>query len=145
MSDAPITSFVLKGNLKNNESLQYDFVNNECRLGLWKLCILNVGYECLFEKRVLASVNEFVQINTNLVRGHQSKDGVLENYNVPMAHFLLKGSKGEKKMINFDKTWFYINSPGDQLNLYFLNPLTNEKTININIDIFVTVLIQQIK
>ena len=145
MSDAPINAFVLKGNLKNDDYLQYTFVNNECRLGLWKLCILNVGYDCLFEKRILPTVNEFVQISTNLVRGHQIRNDVVENYNLPMAHFLLKGTKNEKKIVNFDKTWFYINSPGDQLKLFFSNQLTEAKTLSLNIDIFVTVLIQQIK
>jgi hypothetical protein len=148
MSDAPIKSYVLRGNLndlKNGNCLVYDFVNSECRLGLWKICVLNVGYEILEETRVAGAVNQLVQISTNFVRDHRFNNSTIENYSPSLVDFLLKGTKSEKKLFTFDKTWFYVNCAGDQIKLYFLNSLNGNSLPLMNINIFITILLQKIK
>jgi hypothetical protein len=147
MSDAPIRTYVLRGNLSalKDNSLDYSFANNECRLGLWKICVLNVGYEILVEKRVIANVNELVQISSNFVRDHKYNNSVIENYSPSLADFSLKGSKFDKKIIAFDKTWFYVNCAGEKLRLFFSNSLDGESLASMNINIFVTILLQQMK
>jgi hypothetical protein len=148
MSDAPIKTYVLRGNLNNltsNQYLTYNFINSECRLGLWKICVLNVGFECLVDKKTNPAINEFVQISSNFVTDHRLDHSIVENYSPALADFLMKANKLEKKLIVFDKTWFYVNCPGEQLKLSFSNSLNGDNLASLNINIFVTILLQQVK
>jgi hypothetical protein len=144
MSDAPIKTFVLRGNLQRltkDEYLFYRFANNECRSGLWKMCILNVGHRI----EVPSPISQFVQISSNFVKDHRLTDGVLESYSIALCDFLIKGRKNDASIETFDKTWFYVNCAGDELRLYFSNSLTGVRLGPMNINIFVTILIQQVR
>ena len=148
MSDAPIKTYVLRGNLTkltNGNCLVYNFANHECRLGLWKICVLNVGYEILVDRKVTPTVNELVQISSNFVRDHRFNNSIVENYSPSLADIPLKGNKQEKKIIVIDKTWFYVNCPGDQLKLFFSNSLNGNAIPSMNINLFVTILLQQVQ
>jgi hypothetical protein len=148
MSDAPVKTYVLRGNLNkltNEKYLTYNFVNSECRLGLWKICVLNVGFECLVDKKTNPTINEFVQISSNFVTDHKVENSIVVNYSPALADFLMKANKAEKKLIVFDKTWFYVNCPGEQLRLSFSNSLNGSVLDSFNVNIFITVLLQQIK
>jgi hypothetical protein len=147
MSDAPIKSYVLRGNLSkltNGNCLVYNFANSECRLGLWKICVLNVGYEILVDKRE-SIVNELVQISSNFVRDNKFNNFIVENYSPSLADFQLKGNKPDKKLFEFDKTWFYVNCAGDQLKVFFSNSLNGNSLPSLNVNLFITILLQQVK
>ena len=147
MSDAPLRTIVLRGNLlklTKDEFLSYRFANNECRTGLWKICVLNVGYHIVIPDRA-PPVSEFVQISSNFVKDHRFGSEGVERYSTALCDFLMKGPKNERKLISFEKTWFYVNSAGDELNLYFLNSLNGLPLTKFNVNIFITVLLQQIR
>ncbi len=147
MSDAPIRTYAVRGNLSqlaNGNCLEYNFANSECRIGLWKICVLNVGYEILVEKKE-SVVNELVQISSNFVKDHRFSNFIIENYSPSLADFLMKGNKPEKKLITFEKTWFYVNCAGDQLKLFFSNSLNGNSIPSLNVNILITILLQQVR
>jgi hypothetical protein len=147
MSDAPIKTFILRGNLQKltkDEFLYYRFANNECRMGLWKICVLNVGYHITSAVPV-SQISEFVQISSNFVKDHRFVNSGNESYSVALCDFLMKGPKNERKLIQFDKTWYYVNCGGDELRLYFRNSMNGEQLPSTDINIFVTILLQQVR
>ena len=137
MSDIPIKSFVLQGNL-TLPYLSYQFANNETQNGLWQITIKDISYSSI------AEVNYIVRLSTNLVKDLRFRNNKRETYHPCIATFLLKAKPSEKKKFQFERNWFQINCSDSELRLHFINAET-EKAISSDCLIFVTVLLQQIK
>ena len=139
MSDAPIKTCFLKGQLKtlNQEFLSYNLCekNVDISHGLWNICILNSCFDMKDTNGV------FCGVSCNLVKELMYSDtNEIKSFFPTIATFLLKG----QKIVYLDKTWFTINNQSNQLRLYLTN-IQNNKTISNDCTIYLTVLLQRIK
>lgn len=119
----------LKVRLPSNSGI---LINN------WQCCVKSVSIECK------ESVNNFISINTNLVSDLKyNKNGFIESFNPTIVQFYLKGNKDEKKFISFEKTWFPVNSPKEEIILKLIDTFSGEEFLK-NIKISVFLLLQRV-
>jgi hypothetical protein len=137
MSDAPIKTYLLRGNLNRGRF----FVTPICTestnisIGLWNLCISSI---CLDTKD---SNGVFCSILCNLVIDKQlNLESKVETSNPPIATIFLKG----RKIVYIDKTWFTINNQCSDIKLFFVNLQTQQPPL-IDCELYVTVLLQRVK
>jgi hypothetical protein len=138
MSDAPLKTTFLSGNLQR----QSDFLNHICdqstnlSLGLWNICISSIFINTKDQNGV------FCSISCNLVKDKRInvKTKNLETYNPSISAVFLKG----RKIVYLDKTWFTINNQCTDLKLFFTNIETQEH-IEMDCELYITVLLQRIK
>jgi hypothetical protein len=137
MSDAPLKSKVLSGNIRRaNLSSEICEQSTNISTGLWNICVASI---CLDTKD---QNGLFCAVSCNLVKDKKlnANTKVLETYNPVIATVFLKG----RKIVYLDKTWFTINNQCTEIKLFFSNIQTNEQII-IDCDLHVTVLFQRIK
>jgi hypothetical protein len=144
MEAYPIKSVVLKGNLNtSNSTLSYNLINVHsaaCKKNIWEICVKEVGYH----NKSNATISQFAQIQCNLVHDLRLKDLQTQNYLPSIASVLIKATNQERKIVYFEKTWFEINTPNDEIRLTFKDVIS-EREILLNCDVFVTLLIRQKK
>jgi hypothetical protein len=138
MSDAPIKSFFLSGNLNSIEHLSYQFASSETRNGLWQMCIKSVAF------RSNEDLNNIVALSTNLVQDLRIQGYQRETYYPVINTFLLKGKPNETKIVQFEKLWFQINYSNSNLKIFLTDVERNEK-VSCQCNIYATILLQQIK
>jgi hypothetical protein len=142
MDNFPIKSFILKGNLNVLKSnLTYNLLNVQSvslKKNLWELCIKDVA----FENKTNANISQFVHIHCNLVHDLRLQEFKTQNYLPSIASVLFKATNREKKIVYFEKTWFEVNTPNDEIRLIFRDAM-NETDILTNCDVVVTVLMRQ--
>ena len=126
-------SILIEGNLKDNISMQ--LLPNEFSQGIWNICLSSIIYsvQSVDVRRIFSSVS------CNLVTSQKYSKRVnqLVNYELPLAIFVFESTK-KVRHINFDKTWFQINTFSSKVILTFEDL---EKHIDINYDCDVKVLI----
>ena len=144
MDDFPIRSVILKGNLITlNSTLTYNLLNVQAvasKKHVWEICVKEIGYE----NKTNASISQFAQIQCNLIHDIRLHDFKTQSYLPSIACLLLKAANREKKIVYFEKTWFEVNTPNDEIRLTFKD-ITTEREITTNCDIFVTLLMRQKK
>lgn len=138
----PIKSLLLNGNLKNlNGELKLKIPFEELRIGLWQICILDVGFEAL-EK-----INLIVSISTNFVTDIKyNQSDFIETYSPTLSLILLKNTSATstKSVVHLEKNWFFVNNLSEHLNLNFKN-VSDNNPVNSNCNVYVTVLMQRKK
>jgi hypothetical protein len=140
MSDLPIKSVVLKGNLRDNLcTLDYS-LSTEDKSGLYQVCVRNI----LYENKSIKNINHFALINCNLVKDVRQYQYSTQVYLPSIANVLFKATPTEKKIVNYENTWFFVNAPNDVIKISFIDPAT-EAPLNLNCEVFVTVLLRQQK
>ena len=138
MSDVPIKSVVLNGNLKDNNYLSYNLANSETRHGLWQVAVKDITIA------IYSEINVIGQISTNLIRDLRIRHNKTETFNPIISTVLLKGKNGDKKLQQFELVWFQITSSDTEIKIYITNAETNT-IINADCAFFITLLLQQIK
>jgi hypothetical protein len=137
MSDAPIKTSVLNGNL-NSGTLSSQICENSTNIsnGLWNISFPTFCFDSKDQNGLFCSVS------CNLVKDKrfnpQTKQ--LETYNPVLASLFLKG----RKIVYIEKTWFTVNNQCSDIILYFTNMQTN-RTLTIDCEMFVTILFQRVK
>jgi hypothetical protein len=138
MSDLPIKSIVLKGNLRDT-SLNY-VLSTDDKNELFQVCVKEV----LYQNKSTGNISLFAQMKCNLVKDLRQFQHSTQIYLPTIASTLFKASTTEKKIVYYEKTWFYVNAPNDVIKISFTDPAT-EAALNINCEVFVTVLLRQRK
>ena len=140
MSDLSIKSISLKGNLSDPLcTLKYD-LKIDCKNSLLQVCVKDIS----FENKSNGNISLFAQVKCNLVKDSRQFQLSTQSFLPSIASVLFKVSPADKKITYFEKTWFYVNTPDDEIKISFVNPST-ERPLNINCDVFVTVLLKQLK
>ncbi len=138
MSDAPIKTYVLTGNLNRRGTLSTELCqeNTNISIGLWNMCISSICIDCKDQNGL------FCTISCNLVKDKQLNPvtKVLQNSNSSIAAVFLKG----RKIVYLDKTWFTINHQSSELKLFFSN-FQNNELLFADCELFVTLLFQRVK
>jgi hypothetical protein len=137
MSDLPIKSVVLKGNLRDSSSTLNYVLSTDDKNRLFEVCVNDVSYQ----NKSNANISSFSQIKCNLVKDLRQYEQSTQIYLPTIANILLKATPTEKKINFYDKTWFFVNAPNDVIKVSFVNP-TTEAALNINCEVFVTVLLR---
>ena len=138
MNRCQIKSLSLSGSLTNG-LLLYTLAKNELTEGIWQLSVRDFGY--------LVRVNntsQFVQIACNLIKDLREKNYVVQNYMPVIASAKIEGQEHQKKIVYFEPVWFQITTPERIISLYFRNPFS-EELVQINCDVFVTLLLQRVQ
>jgi hypothetical protein len=132
MSDAPIKTYVLNGNLNRSSTLSIQICDQSSNIfvGLWNICIASVCIDCKDQNGVFSSVS------CNLIKDKQFNSFL----NPPIATLFLKG----RKIVYLDKTWFTINNQCPDVKLFFSN-VQNNDTLNIDCELHVNILLQRVK
>ena len=100
---SPIKSVVISGNLFDGISYKLCPIT-EFSDGVWNLSLFALGYNCN-----LRDIDYICSVSCNLITAQKyNLRNEVELYEQPLGIFVLK--TGPKKTINFEKTWFYINS-----------------------------------
>lgn len=132
-------SLNIKGNLNSsNPALSINLINCNFRKGLWYMCIKDIAYE----NKSRTSFSQFAQVKCNLVKDLRYFERCTQSYLPSLQTILFKASSLEKKITYFEFNWFQINNPEDILKLTFVDP-KSENRIEINCEVFVTVLLKQ--
>jgi hypothetical protein len=138
MSDAPIKTSILNGNLNRNSTLSNQICEYSSNIsnGLWNICFPTFCFDAKDQTGIFASVT------CNLVKDKRFNPETkqLETYNPVLASLFLKG----RKIVYIEKTWFTINNQCSDVVLYFTNIQTNRK-VTIDCEMFVTILFQRVK
>jgi hypothetical protein len=138
MSNAPIKSSVLNGNLNTGGSLSSQICDQSSNIsiGVWNICLSTICLDCKDPNGL------FCEVSCNLVKDKRFNPETkqIETYNPSIATVFLKG----RKIVYVEKTWFTVNNQCNDLKLFFTNIETN-KQIVIDCRIFVTLLFQRMK
>jgi hypothetical protein len=138
MSDAPIKTSVLNGNLNRGGTLSNEICqqSSNISLGLWNICLSTVCIDCK------DSNGFFCSVSCNLVKDKRLNPETkqLETYNPTIATIFLKG----RKIVYVEKTWFTINNQCSNVTLYFSN-IQTKKLLVTDCEMNVTLLLQQMK
>jgi hypothetical protein len=138
MSDAPIKSYILTGNLNRRGLLSTELCqeNTNISIGLWNVCVSSLCFDC----KDLNGL--FSKISCNLVIEKQLNPvtKMLETSNSNIGAVFFKG----RKIVYLDKTWFTINHQSSELKLFFSNFQNNEPLL-IDCEVYVTLLFQRVK
>jgi hypothetical protein len=137
MSDLPIKSVLLKGNLRDNQSTLNYFLSAEDKSSLHQVCVKNIFYQ----NKSNSNISLFALINCNLVKDARQFQYSTQIYNPTIANILIKATPTEKKIVNFENTWFFVNAVNDVIKISFIDP-TTEAPLNVNCEVFVTVLLR---
>ncbi len=140
MSDLPIKSIVLKGNLRDTDCTLNYVLSTDDKNGLFQVCVKDI----LYQNKSNGNISIFAQMKCNLVKDLRQFQHSTQSYLPSIANILFKASPTEKKIVNYEKTWFYVNAPNDVIKISFVDPAT-ELSLNINCEVFVTVLLRQRK
>lgn len=141
MCDYFLKALSLKGNLSDRESeIRLSLPNLNFKSSTWLVCLRDISYE----NKSTQSLSVFAQIRCNLVRDLRLHNLATQSYMPVIGTVLIKASSREKKIVYFEKCWFEINAPDDTLKITFVDPIT-EKPLTNNFDIFVSVLLKQLK
>jgi hypothetical protein len=132
MSDAPIKTYFMYGNLNTGGSLSKAICEQSTNItiGLWNICVDSICVDCKDQNGF------FCAISCNLVKDKQLNTII----NPRIATVFLKG----RKIIYLEKTWFTINNPSLEIKIFFTNIQTNEM-ISIDCDLNINILLQRVK
>jgi hypothetical protein len=132
MSDAPIKTYFMTGNLNTDEYLSTAICEQSTNIsiGLWNICIDSVCVDIKDQNGF------FCSISCNLVKDKKFNTII----NPRIATVFLKG----RKIIYLDKTWFTINNLCSEIKLFFTN-IETQKILSINCDLHVNLLLQRVK
>ncbi len=104
MSDLPIKSVVLKGNLRDNLcTLDYS-LSTEDKSGLYQVCVRNI----LYENKSIKNINHFALINCNLVKDVRQYQYSTQVYLPSIANVLFKATPTEKKLLTMKIRGFLL-------------------------------------
>ena len=135
-----MTTHVLKCiNLNENSSLKYSLSVN-FKKNIWLISVKDIAYE----NKATANLSAFAYIRCNLIHDLRVHEASTQSFWPPIGTVLLKANAREKRITYFEETWFQINAPNDVLILQFVDP-THETPLNLNCDIFITLLLKQLK
>jgi hypothetical protein len=138
MSDAPIKTTYLKGNLNQGATFSSQICEQSTNIshGLWHICVSSICIDCKDPN------GAFCSISCNLVKDKKlnSVSKIIEQCNPSIATVFVKG----RKIVYVDKTWFIINNQCTDLKLFFSNIETNDRLL-IDCELVVTLLLQRIK
>jgi hypothetical protein len=134
---APIKSYLLKTNLKN-QKLSLKLPRDTFVKGIWQINIRQI----MFEKSTNSS--HFVCISTNFIRGYDVQEGGIKMNYPPLKIFLMKSNPSEKKSVSFDVMWHYINNIESEF-FFFLTDLDTEQPLTLDCKVHMLLDIQQVK
>jgi hypothetical protein len=140
MNDLSIKSVSLKGNLSDPRCTLSYSLGNDSKNSIFQLCIKDIA----FENKSNNNISSLAQVKCNLVKDLRQFDYSTQSFLPTIASVLFKVTPTEKKITYFEKTWFLVNSQDDVIKISFTNPST-ELPLNENCDVFVTVLLKQLK
>jgi hypothetical protein len=148
MSNAPIKTLFLKGNLKDGIKIKlYPF--SEFQQGRWNFSISQLIFNLKNEVNIngkVQSVKEICGLLCNFIKGTQySVKNEIETIYQNLYMFILQGLKSEKKLINFEKKWSLINNLSEELKIYVTNLADSAIFEEIESDFYVLVLLQRIE
>jgi len=142
MSNAPIKTLLLKGNLKNNFISAKLYPVTEFTQGRWNFCVSQMIY---YLKEDLVK-DKICGISTNLIKGQVfNTSNEIETVFQTLNIFLIQGKKNQKKLINFDKTWSLINNFSEDLNIYVSSIGNDDDISQINCEVFILINLQRIQ
>lgn len=140
----PCHNIFLSGNLKNNNCISITVPFDDICTNLWQLCLNQISYECLSD-----NINALLAISCNLITdlnfnvSHQ----VVKQQPI-LWQLICKGSKKEIKSMQFNQNWFYITNSQKEIKLTFYLLHDGQKSnnvLNLNCDVYVTMLLQRVK
>ena len=134
---APLKSVIISGNLNN--SVVYKLCPiTEFSEGIWNLTLLSVGYSCN-----VPNFNSVCSLSCNLITSSKFNSNFeVELYEQPLGMFLIKS--GPPATINFEKTWFHINTLSNELKISIKNERNREK-LKVDCDMYIQVLFRRVK
>ncbi len=132
-----IKSLFVSGSMSNGY-LTYSLAKNELSDGIWRLCVRDFGYSVTRN-----NPSQLIQISCNLIRDIREKNSALQNYLPVIATAKIEGQIGDKNIVYYEPIWFQVTTPEKNILLYFRNSF-NEELMELNCDIFVTLLLQRI-
>ena len=115
----PLKTIFVEGNLSKDLIFKKHLPseNGILTTGNWNFCLSNLTF--LINHQTPFSISEFINITTNLISAYQENiTGSHVLSYVPIQRFHLQGEAKTKKLINFDKTWFNVNSASDSLKIF---------------------------
>lgn len=136
--DFPIKSVVIVGNL--NSSLKYKLCPlTEFSEGKWNMCLYSAAYSCNIN-----DVNSICSISCNLVKAQKyNLNNEIELYEQPLGICQIQ-SVVSKRTFNYEKTWFYINSLSNELEISIKNE-SNQQKLSINCEMYIQLLFRRVK
>ena len=136
--DFPVKSVIIVGNL--NRTLKYKLCPlTEFSEGKWNLSLFSAAYSCNTN-----DVNEICSITCNLVKAQKyNLNNEVELYEQPLGICQIQ-SAVSKKTFNYEKTWFYINSLSNELEISIIN-LTDQQKLSINCEMYIQLLFRRVK
>jgi RNA recognition motif-containing protein len=148
MSDSAIKTLLLKGNLQSPCSIKL-YPLSEYQQGRWNICIAQLIYDIKnnveIEGRVIPA-KEICSLTTNFVKSIQySSTNQLTTVFQSLKVFILQGSKNDKRIVNFEKTWSLINNFNEELKV-FVNNISDSLIFDeLQCDFYIVVHLQRIK
>ena len=142
MSNGPIKTFYLKGNLRNNVISTTLYPISEYSQGRWNFCVSQMIYHIKQDN----IQDEICGLSTNFIKSTKfTSNNQIETIYQILNVFLIQGKLNQKKVINFEKTWSLINNFSEELKIY-VNSLPRDQIVNeIDCDIYILILLQRIQ
>lgn len=131
------------GNLKNSNTISIQVPHEDIKTNLWQFSFndLSVSFN---EKG-----NFICGLSSNYVTDIKYNDSKqIVSYCPILCQTLFNGRQNELKLIRFEKSWFYISNPDVELKIVFqklINGKVSNVMLNIDCDIYVTILLQRVQ
>jgi len=113
---------LVKGKLSENIIYQIWDPDSDIRNGIWAICLEKVIVKFQADQKVFISFC----VKTNLVdQTKQDLQGRVNKLNTCLGVFSCKGNKTDEVLVhNVNQTWFPINVPSTELQVFLENPFS---------------------
>lgn len=137
-------SILISGILSNTNSLSKLLPFDDIKSNLWQISINELSFKVLDNE-----LNHLCGISCNFVTdlAFNNEKQVIKSQPI-LWQVLLKGSINNQVKLVFDKSWFYVTNPQEELVItlfHFENGQISTKILNIKCELYVTVLLQRVK
>lgn len=136
-------SVLLSGNLKKTNELKLRLPFEDILSNLWQISLNEIAISYKGTANILCGIScNFVNDIT------YNKVNQITNYSPILWQILFKGKNLEKQINRLEKSWFYLTSAKDELVLtfhLFSEGVVSDKPLNLDCDVFATLLLQRVK
>lgn len=134
---------IITGNLLKTNTLSLKLPFEDISTNLWQISISQIAQS--YNK----SGKQLCGISCNFVKDikYNSNNQIISCFPI-LWQIILSGNVADKKVYNFEKSWFYITSTQQELILQFhpyVNGKITDNVVNLDCDVFVTLYIQRVK
>lgn len=135
---------IVIGNLEKTNKISLKLPFQDISNNLWQISITQIAqnFNKVCKKLCGISCNFVTDIKYN------SQKQVVSHCPI-LWQCLFNGNRGDKKIISFEKSWFYLTTNQEEIILQFHpyvdGQIKDDELINLDCDVFVTLLIQRVK